>query len=241
MGSFIDLTGRAFGRLHVVKRAPDRFRPCGIKVIRWYCYCDCSPDVLRIVEGTSLRRGHTVSCGCLQKENVSRRSKSRTKTNKYDLESFDYGVGYVEGCSEHFLFDKEDYEKIKDFSWYLSPLNYVSSRERGTSRAVSLHRIIMNEPKNMDVDHINHNPLDNRKSNLRICSHQQNRFNSSKRSDNKSGTIGVRLLPSGKWEARLTYNHHTYIKHFTTKEEAIEHRKYLEDTYFQEFANKEEN
>jgi hypothetical protein len=69
------------------------------------------------------------------------------------------------------LFDKEDYAEIKSLYWRLSTSSknhpctggYVVSRVKG--RQVAFHRIIMNCPSNMVIDHINHNKLDCRKSN----------------------------------------------------------------------------
>lgn len=49
-----------------------------------------------------------------------------------------------------------------------------------TSDKEYLHRIIMNAPKGRVIDHINHNTLDNRKCNLRICTHSENKLNSYK-------------------------------------------------------------
>ncbi len=62
MGSFIDLSGRKFGRLTVLLReGSDRFGQA-----RWKCLCVCGCTV--VVAGGKLRRGHTTSCGCYQRE-----------------------------------------------------------------------------------------------------------------------------------------------------------------------------
>lgn len=71
MGRFIDLTGKKFGRLKVLERAKDHVQPSGCKKVQWKCRCDCDKEV--IVQGGSLRNGVTKSCGCLQKELVSKR------------------------------------------------------------------------------------------------------------------------------------------------------------------------
>lgn len=63
MGKAIDLTGQKFGRLTVVKRAPNKgTHAC------WWCRCNCGNSKLIPVIGTHLRTGNTKSCGCLQIE-----------------------------------------------------------------------------------------------------------------------------------------------------------------------------
>jgi len=62
MGKFIDLTGKKFGRLIVIKR--DGLTNSGS--IKWQCKCDCG--CVKTVDGDPLRRGVLLSCGCLQKE-----------------------------------------------------------------------------------------------------------------------------------------------------------------------------
>ena len=64
----IDLTGKTFGRLTVIKRA--RNNKDGRTM--WLCKCECGNE--RVVLGKCLRNGHTQSCGCLNKEIVSKRS-----------------------------------------------------------------------------------------------------------------------------------------------------------------------
>jgi len=61
-----DETGNKYGRLRVVKRAPDIGPNGGGKLATWNCVCECGKTV--VVTGVKLRRGHTRSCGCLKDE-----------------------------------------------------------------------------------------------------------------------------------------------------------------------------
>ena len=80
------------------------------------------------------------------------------------------------------LVDNEDYERLMQYKWCASKtkIGYYSIRKDYTSgkqKTILMHRIIMDCPKGMIVDHINHNALDNRKENLRICTNSQNLMN----------------------------------------------------------------
>ena len=66
------------------------------------------------------------------------------------------------------LLDPEDYEKFKDRKWHLLAGRYAANGHD------YLHRLIMNAPKGMVIDHLNHNTLDCRKKNLRIVSQAEN-------------------------------------------------------------------
>lgn len=77
------------------------------------------------------------------------------------------------------LVDDEDYERLKDYSWCLSSEGYAYGSIN--KKREYMHRIIMNAPKGIDVDHINRIRTDNRKENLRLCSRSENRMNSTKR------------------------------------------------------------
>tara|TARA_R110002124_G_scaffold97565_2_gene242555 strand:+ start:166 stop:504 length:339 start_codon:yes stop_codon:yes gene_type:complete len=59
MGKFIDLTGKTYGKLTVIRRADNANKTTPM----WECLCECS-DNITIVNGGSLRRGATRSCGC---------------------------------------------------------------------------------------------------------------------------------------------------------------------------------
>lgn len=87
-----------------------------------------------------------------------------------------------------------------------------------------MHRVIMNPPVGMEVDHINRNKLDNRRSNLRICTHAENLANRIKPRNNTSGYKGVVWNKSrSKWLAQITVKkRHIYLGQFDDIEEANE-------------------
>ena len=95
--------------------------------------------------------------------------------------------------------DVEDLEKIGEYRWYASwnPSSntyycHATVKDHSGKRIkVMLHRLIMNAEKGKFVDHIDTNPLNNIKSNLRICSQAENSRNRGKSSNNKSGHKGV--------------------------------------------------
>jgi len=101
-----------------------------------------------------------------------------------------------------FIIDPEDYEKIKDKSFCLNNKGYAR-----TSKSEYIHRIIMNCPEDKVVDHIDGNPLNNRRSNLRICTHQENIMNQKKHKRNTSGYKGVSFVKSrNKFQAKIMSN-----------------------------------
>ena len=131
------------------------------------------------------------------------------------------------------IIDVEIIETVKNYKWWLDGHGYVQNDEIG-----SLHRFIMNPPDDLVVDHINHNPLDNRRENLRICTIQENNMNRSISSNNTSGTVGVHWNKThNKWMAYIGINgKQKYLGLFNKKEDAIEARRQAEIEYFGEFS-----
>lgn len=78
MGPLIDLTGKRFGRLTVLKRGPDLVEKRGGIRVMWICRCDCGKKVT--VRSRSLLTGNTQSCGCLQQDIVVKRHKESGTT-----------------------------------------------------------------------------------------------------------------------------------------------------------------
>ena len=65
-----DISGQKFGRLTVLYRV---FPNSKQGSARWHCVCECGKEI--DVDGVKLRTGHTKSCGCLVKENMTKIGK----------------------------------------------------------------------------------------------------------------------------------------------------------------------
>lgn len=106
------------------------------------------------------------------------------------------------------LVDDEDYEYLNQWKWYFNGKYATRNKPVTSSYRVPeyMHRIVMNTPDGMDTDHINHNKLDNRKENLRVCTRVQNKYNTAKTSRNTSGYKGVSWsTDKNKWEVLIRH------------------------------------
>lgn len=124
-----------------------------------------------------------------------------------------------------FLVDGEDFEEVKRFNWCISTYGYIV--RRGEGGIVWLHRSLLGLEKGdkRRVDHINGDRLDNRRSNLRICTQRENSQNlHGRRSNNTSGFRGVTWSKSARsWVAQATLDYQRfYLGCFRTAEEAAE-------------------
>lgn len=78
--------------------------------------------------------------------------------------------------------DDDDYKILSQYKW-LATNRYAARAEnfyvdgKRKQKFIFMHRYVMNAPEDREVDHINRNTFDNRKKNLRVCTHQQNSFN----------------------------------------------------------------
>ncbi len=106
-------------------------------------------------------------------------------------------------------------------------------------RTYFLHRLIMNPPKGMVVDHINGDTLDNRRENLRVCTQFENMSNRKTNTNNKFGFKGVNYhKQSGKYRARISVaNRRISLGLYSTPEDAFEAYKNASKIYHKEFSN----
>lgn len=232
-----DLSGKTFGRWKVLYQTDDYVGPGGKHEAMWHCVCSCESHTESDVLGSNLRHGRTLSCGCLVKEKIKELQECNKKHNKYDL-SGDCGVGLTSNTNREFYFDLEDFDLIYDYCWFedINKEGYhcLKSNDNQTRKMIRFHQLLGYK----NYDHINRNPLDNRKSNLRPATNSQNSMNRSKRADNTSGVIGVSWYKKlNKWVVKIYENkkqHH--LGYFIDKEEAIKVRLRAEVKYFGEFA-----
>ena len=77
-GKLIDLTGRKYGRLKVIKRVPSDNKYSAPRPL-WLCECECGNTT--VVIGANLRTGMTRSCGCLRREVSAANGKRREGTH----------------------------------------------------------------------------------------------------------------------------------------------------------------
>lgn len=223
-----DETGKVYGRLTVIERGPNTKSGSA----RWWCQCSCGNKERILVLGSSLRNGHTKSCGCLHKETAKKQGLANRKQNKYEFEG-SLGIGYT-SKNEKFYFDSEDYDKIKDFCWYINNNGYVVCKR---DKIYLLHRVILNSAQELEIDHINHIKTDNRKKNLRICSSSENKMNQGCQVNSTSGVRGVYWYSNiQKWSAEIVVNKQKFfLGLFNKKEEAIIARKEAEKKYYGNF------
>jgi hypothetical protein len=237
-----NLIGEVFGRLTVIEQVDDYVSPSGRHTARWLCKCSCEDNKYIKVTGTHLIGHQTNSCGCLKREKdiekILLQKDKNHKLNQYDL-SGEYGVGWTSNTNKEFYFDIEDYDKIKDYCWYevcANDYHYVQAHKPLCRENITMHTLLVNYDL---CDHINRNPLDNRKENLRPATYTENAQNHSLRKDNTSSVTGVSWHKRDLiWEVYIGVNDKSiYIGRFNDKIDAIKARLKAELEYFgKEFA-----
>lgn len=241
-----NLEGKKFGRLTAlknlgIKKLPNKAHGRTV----YLCRCDCGKEVE--IVANDLITGNVVSCGCRLREAQSNNGKKRHKINTYDLTG-EYGIGYCTNTGAPFYFDLEDYEKIKDYCW----LEHVNKVKEG-NKPYRCVRTYLYLPKRKTLtlamvlmgklcDHINRNPMDNRKNNLRLVSSRENVINVGVKKNNTSGITGVyQTSKDGKWHSFIflpteSGKKKVKVRQFSDKEEAIKSRLLMEKEVYGEFA-----
>jgi hypothetical protein len=140
----------------------------------------------------------TTSCGCTGKN-----AHLKKVWNPIEIDEHTYGIPLTQ--NQMALIDKEDLDKVKSISWRAQ-----FHKKRGVFYAVGshglMHRFLINPPKGMDTDHKDRNTLNNRKSNLRICTRTQNNMNRPMQKNNGTGYKGIAKNQCGNFFARIVVN-----------------------------------
>lgn len=170
--------------------------------------------------------GHCLHC----RSNIGRMKGNPKNYNKYEFYN-DIGIGYT-NRNEQFFFDKGDYDIIKSYCWRINEQGYVQTQK--DKKKILMHRLLLNAPKNKDVDHNNRIRNYNIKSNLTIVTKKENNQNNSIYKNNTSGTTGVSFDKNiGQWRSYINIDKkRIYGGIFNNIEDAIQSRNELEKKYF---------
>lgn len=159
-----DYTGYKFGKLTLIERI---HKYNGGKHVFYKCKCECG-NILYI-KGTSIISGNTKSCGCHKKQVNRIRCFETRKVNDYKIIK---DIVYIKPSNSdlEILIDIDDLNDVLNYYWRINKNGYAVAKKRDYSCiAIKLHRLISKNNTKNPTDHINRNKLDNRKSNLRIC------------------------------------------------------------------------
>lgn len=129
-------------------------------------------------------------------------------------------------CGTEILIDDEDFGLVSAYVWTITDRGYAHciTSVNGKTNTIRMHRLIMGceTHDKIQIDHINCEKLDNRKSNLRKCDSFQNMLNVGMLTSNTSGFKGVCWVPrKKKWVARISFNgKRQYLGFYKEKYEA---------------------
>lgn len=201
--------GQKFNHLTIIKDTEDRFTSSGARKRRVWCECDCGNSELICLDLANVVKGNTKGCKKCRKTRESELHK--LKFNKYevigedvyvyhdtipdfytviDLKWLDYFKSYHLGCTPNIP---------SDSYWYIMQ----------NGNKIKIHQIIGGKR----CDHIDGDKNNNKESNLRKATQQQNNLNRPHNKENKTGYKGVTTLgyvANKKYRARIEYNEKVY-------------------------------
>lgn len=222
-------------RLTVIKQIEDYITINGVHKAQWQCECSCQDHNIISAIGSNIKNGDVKSCGCLRKDKAA---KLNIGHNRFDIENYDYGIGWTSNTNKEFYFDLSDYNVIKEYCWYeyinVDGYHSLMAWDKGNNRQIKMHWILVGK----NYDHKDRNPLNNRRNNLRPATNAENARNHNKQKNNTSGFIGVHWdKGANKWRAEIRFNKQKInLGRFIEKEDAVIARLNAESKYFGEFA-----
>lgn len=140
------------------------------------------------------------------------------------------------------MVDDKWYPLLSLVTWSVSSMKHnvchTGAKIHGRAPIIYLSRVVTSCPIALQVDHVNHNRLDNREENLRIVTRSQNSINRKVQSNNKSGRVGVTWnREHGKWHSYIGIRRkHVHLGWFDSFTDAIKAREIAEAMYFGQYT-----
>lgn len=138
------------------------------------------------------------------------------------------------------IVDDDGFDFLNQWKWCVGPCGYVARGqwEGGRVRTIKLHHLVVSAPPGMQRDHINGNRLDNRRENLRVCTHAENGKNKKPRAG-RSLFKGVSWRPDkGLFAAGIRANgRRLHLGYFRTEQDAASAYNDAAVKYYGEFAS----
>lgn len=139
------------------------------------------------------------------------------------------------------IVDAEDFQWLDQWNWaaHWNPCTNSFYAMRSRASTIWMHRVILGCSEKERGDHINHNTLDNRRMNIRKCTHAENMLNKRMYRNNTSGYRGVSLTRcSGHWHAEICIGNKTItLGEHISKEDAARAYDKAAKRYFGKFAH----
>lgn len=207
------MIGQKFGRWTVLREGEAAYSPCGTRLRRMLCQCNCGKE--KLVRLAHLRRGSSRSCGCLYKDRMSSRSASwgmKTLVGGFLGWTTEF-LNFIPVGDTYALVDDDDFPALSQKNWYLkqgeSGIYYAHTALQNNKKGgyIHMHQLLLALPRGYEVDHKNRNGLDNRRENLRPTTRSQNHANQRTSQTGKRHSRYKGVSKCGcKWQAYIAIN-----------------------------------
>lgn len=135
--------------------------------------------------------------------------------------------------SGRFLIDEADLEKVIPYKWRYWQGRFFT----GNYKPISIHQFLLGQQDGLVIDHINGNPADNRRCNLRVITQGNNVINKSLLNTNTSGVMGISWdKDRNRWAVEIHYHYkRCHLGRYVNFEDAVYVRYVAENALFGEF------
>jgi len=168
-------------------------------------------------------------------ENKYNEEKNKIKKTDQKINRNKEGISIIiANKNQEILVDDDKYHELIQYKWRIDNNGYALGK---TDKLIRMHRYLLQPKADEIIDHINHNRLDNRISNLRICNSQINNHNKKKRNNLTSKYIGVHKRQD-KYIARINKDgKQTYIGIYASELDAVKAYNKIAFEIYGEYAN----